>query len=475
MQPFESYAQNFEDVMLWRVLKHVADGRYLDVGAASPVNDSVSYAFYQRGWRGVHVEPVPALAETLRRERPDELVINALVGDPAKAHAFFEVVGTGMSTAVVDYAESYARAGVEVRSVGSTLCISLAQALIAVNAAEIHWMKIDVEGLESEVLASWGDCELRPWIVVVESTMPNTRIESHDAWEHELLDRGYAFVYFDGLNRFYVSEQHPELRPAFSLGPNFFDDFVVSTSSPFGRAGAAAAAAATIEAAAKIADAESAAAQARAAAAVALQKAEALATECHALQAEREDLRSHVRRTEAERDAAIEQRDTLIAMESRVIATLRQATQLGEVTVNRLSSEIATLRSERAHFEQIASQQAAVIVALRESTSWRVTAPMRGASRVLRGLGVFGFSLGKSVLRGPLEAALRVLRRNPRLARFAVDVASRAPLVGPRLIRFAQARGYLAQQAPLPAPEIHLDAAPEALAHWRSKLVNGAG
>ena len=53
---FISYAQNFEDVMLWRALKHINNGFYIDIGANDPVVDSVSLAFYENGWRGVHVE-----------------------------------------------------------------------------------------------------------------------------------------------------------------------------------------------------------------------------------------------------------------------------------------------------------------------------------------------------------------------------------------------------------------------------------
>lgn len=53
-----SYAQNFEDVILWRVLRHVERGTYIDLGAQDPVADSVSLAFYENGWRGLHVEPV---------------------------------------------------------------------------------------------------------------------------------------------------------------------------------------------------------------------------------------------------------------------------------------------------------------------------------------------------------------------------------------------------------------------------------
>ena len=36
---FISYAQNNEDVLLWRALGHVRDGFYIDVGANDPVHD----------------------------------------------------------------------------------------------------------------------------------------------------------------------------------------------------------------------------------------------------------------------------------------------------------------------------------------------------------------------------------------------------------------------------------------------------
>jgi hypothetical protein len=39
---------------------------------------------------------------------------------------------------------------------------------------------------------------------------------------------GYTFAYFDGLNRFYVSDLHVELLGAFASPPNVFDDFTLS-------------------------------------------------------------------------------------------------------------------------------------------------------------------------------------------------------------------------------------------------------
>src|SRR5512146_169130 len=93
-----SYAQNFEDVMLWRAVGDVERGQYLDIGAQDPVVDSVSLAFYEAGWRGVHVEPTAAYAAKLRAARPDEIVIEAAVSESAGPIEFYEIANTGIST-----------------------------------------------------------------------------------------------------------------------------------------------------------------------------------------------------------------------------------------------------------------------------------------------------------------------------------------------------------------------------------------
>jgi len=223
---FISYAQNFEDVMLWRALRHVVRGSYVDVGAQDPVVDSVSMAFYEQGWRGVHVEPVPAYAALLRRARPDERVVEAALAASAGRLTLHEFAGTGLSTGDRDVALTHVAAGFAMREI-EVECTTLEQVLAPYAGNDVHWMKIDVEGLEHEALSGWG-AGVNPWIVVVESTLPRTQAQSHLRWESLLLARGYVFVWFDGLNRFYVSRQHDELRGAFDHGPAVFDDFALS-------------------------------------------------------------------------------------------------------------------------------------------------------------------------------------------------------------------------------------------------------
>ena len=222
-----SFAQNFEDVMLWRALKHIERGFYIDIGAQDPVVDSVSLGFYENGWRGVHVEPTPAYAQALRDARPDETVVQAAVGDVGELIPFFEIAGTGISTGDSDIAHRHEAAGFAHKRI-DVPCIRLSSLLDNYQERDIHWMKIDVEGMELSVLRSWTPSSVRPWVVVLESTLPLSQELSHGKWEEIVLGLGYRFTYFDGLNRFYVSEKHRELLGSFTAPPNVFDDFVMA-------------------------------------------------------------------------------------------------------------------------------------------------------------------------------------------------------------------------------------------------------
>ncbi len=230
MPLFTSYAQNFEDVRLWRALRDVENGCYIDIGAQDPIVDSVSRGFYERGWRGLHVEPSPAYAAKLRADRPDETVIQSAVGARPGLLTFYEFADTGLSTADATVAQRHVKDGRAAATI-TVPCATLNRLFESFAAPEIHWLKIDVEGLEREVLRGWTGSTVRPWVVVIESTMPMTQIESHMSWERLLIRRGYRFACFDGLNRFYVAHAHRELIDAFAIAPNVFDGFSLSGTS----------------------------------------------------------------------------------------------------------------------------------------------------------------------------------------------------------------------------------------------------
>ncbi|MEM1063527.1 MAG: FkbM family methyltransferase, partial [Planctomycetota bacterium] len=93
---------------------------------------------------------------------------------------------------------------------------------------DIHFLKIDVEGAESDVIAGMDFTRYRPWILVIESCEPRTEVDSFDSWEPQVVASGYRHVYRDGLNRYYVAGEREELFEAFDLPPNLFDGYIFS-------------------------------------------------------------------------------------------------------------------------------------------------------------------------------------------------------------------------------------------------------
>jgi FkbM family methyltransferase len=227
---FISYAQNFEDVMLWRALKHVQKGFYIDVGAWSPNIDSVTRLFYENNWRGINVEPNPEFHAQYGIKRPEDINLKVAVGDREGCVLINFMSNPGLSTAVDQFAKQHESAGwtIDKQEVSMTTLAAICKQHIKENQ-DIHFLKVDVEGLEEAALRGNDWTTYRPWIVLVEATLPMTQVESYQEWESILINAGYAFAYADGLNRFYVANQHAELLDSFRYPPNVFDSFVLNS------------------------------------------------------------------------------------------------------------------------------------------------------------------------------------------------------------------------------------------------------
>lgn len=221
---FISYAQNFEDVMLARALSDVKRGVYVDVGAQDPVDGSVTKHFYDCGWRGLNFEPSERYYARLLAERPEDQNLCCAVGAEPGSITFYELEGTGLSTIVEAVTQTFTAPRIE-RTVPMT---TLDTAYTEYGVTTVHFLKIDVEGAEDLVLRGTRFDRVRPWIVVVEATRPNTTEPHYEHWEPLLTERGYRFVYADGLNRFYLSDEQAERTKHFALPPNYFDNFVLA-------------------------------------------------------------------------------------------------------------------------------------------------------------------------------------------------------------------------------------------------------
>jgi FkbM family methyltransferase len=210
-----SYSQNLEDYHLSLAFAGQTTGTYVDIGAGHPIADNVSFWFYERGWQGIVVEPQRELAALYERLRPRDIVVRGLVGREC-GEIDFHVVDRlhGLSTTREDVAQKAVTFGANYRTV-RTPVTTLAQLCGSHDLGSVDFLKIDVEGAEADVLFGGDWKRFRPKVIVAESVTPMASEPSWQAWEPFLIAQGYRFVLFDTLNRFYVAQEHPDIKARF--------------------------------------------------------------------------------------------------------------------------------------------------------------------------------------------------------------------------------------------------------------------
>lgn len=220
-EPFVSYAQHGEDVVLWRALGDREKVTYVDVGAFDPTYDSVTRALYDRGWRGVNIEAQPARLEAFERDRPEDTNLSMAIGDKDGEAVLTLPTNPGWA--------SLLDSSVTGSDEGSSQLITvpvrrLATVFRDLGLEHVDVLKIDVEGAEPGVVRGLLDGDVRPVVCVVEGVAPGLGRQAGDEAVALLVEAGYVHCMFDGLNHYLTTDE--SLRESLSLPANPVDGFV---------------------------------------------------------------------------------------------------------------------------------------------------------------------------------------------------------------------------------------------------------
>lgn len=203
----ESNAQFAEDRILEAIFASRDHGYCVEVGANDGRTGSASYLFEKKGWDCLLVEPIPALVEEIKRHRNCAVVNCAASSQEGEATFFVAENVEGMSTLDLspDRLQWIERVGGKVKQI-TVRTARLDTLLDDAGIPEVHFITIDVEGHELEVLQGLSLDRYKPRVVIVE----NNSLNADSSLQHDsgvtryMAEHGYVHFRRTGVNEWYA-------------------------------------------------------------------------------------------------------------------------------------------------------------------------------------------------------------------------------------------------------------------------------
>ena len=153
----ESYSQSGEDMIVdfaLTALFNIHKPTYIDIGAYHPKEYSNTAYFYEKGCRGINVEPNPIQIQEFFRHRKEDVNLNVALADVEKTMDYYIMQDTMLSTLSYEDALAYEHNKiskiVEIKKIETKKFTSIISEHL--KGRDCHFLSIDVEGYELQIL-----------------------------------------------------------------------------------------------------------------------------------------------------------------------------------------------------------------------------------------------------------------------------------------------------------------------------------
>jgi FkbM family methyltransferase len=171
----KSYAQDGEDVALSAFFeeKKGYKGFFIDVGAHHPIRFSNTWMFYQKGWKGINIDPTPRSMRWFHKIRSRDINLEIGIGAHSGNMTFFCFNEPALNTFDEGVAKSRdTRNPYYITNKVSVPIKTLAEVLdkYLPTSTTIDFLSVDVEGFDLSVLKSNDWSKYKPHFILVEDT-----------------------------------------------------------------------------------------------------------------------------------------------------------------------------------------------------------------------------------------------------------------------------------------------------------------
>lgn len=162
------YSQEGEDLLLSRIFDHQLEGFYVDCGAHHPFRFSNTKLLYDRGWRGINIEPNPDVKELFKKYRPHDVFCGVGISEQKGTIPYYEYSHPALNTFDATMVESRSEKPIRKLNIETIPLADILDQQLPQDTF-IDVLNIDVEGFDLKVLKSNNWNKYRPKFIFVES------------------------------------------------------------------------------------------------------------------------------------------------------------------------------------------------------------------------------------------------------------------------------------------------------------------
>jgi len=203
-----TYSQHGEDRF---VLDYFGDrpGFYIDVGANHPFRISNTYLLYLNDWRGITIEPLPALSRKHLYYRPRDTHFNVGAGSQDGVMRLYDLIPAVLTTFDEEIALRHITDGRAVLVAQREIPVRTLSSLCreAEVPARIDFLSIDCEGNDIRVLEGLDWSQKKPILICIETAGVAKAQESKPGSGRDIKQflevLGYRILQQCGVNTFF--------------------------------------------------------------------------------------------------------------------------------------------------------------------------------------------------------------------------------------------------------------------------------
>lgn len=208
----KSYAQSGEDLIIDFIFKQIGINQpsYLDIGAHHPFYLNNTAIFYERGCRGINIEPDPSLFSEFIKSRKHDVNLNLGIGNKKGILDFYQMSTSTLNTFSEQEARNYANEGeFKIEKVIPVSVETISNILRDYNEEKFpDFLTLDAEGIDDIVIHSIDFEQNFPKIICVETisfSSSGTGVKNEKLISY-LQDKGYLLYADTNINSIFVKK-----------------------------------------------------------------------------------------------------------------------------------------------------------------------------------------------------------------------------------------------------------------------------